>query len=409
VDSLVSEGRKVVTVLDLDSALLLVDIGLAMEDLREVAGATTVVDEQVRGVRGDVRQRILGGDRDHVLLELSGLELAEVARVRLGLQGKEVGQETGNVGRSHRGTRDGVDGVLAANPGGLNVQARGEDISALSVVGEVGTLVTKGGGTNGDSLLGRGRRVVARVGVVVTGSNSEVDTNLNGSVDSHVERGGLVIISNRSKAKMGGNIYLATTQRHVRSRALEVGVFLRGLLDVRLGSPFDTLHDIGHGTRAIGAKDLDGIDVGLLRNTVLLATDSSGTVSSVSVSILIGIAGGDGLAPVSTSLEVDVLDVRAGVNNVDVDTLTTVRLVDVLVEVAKVKALLVGNTGQTPRSRVLDNGILKGVDNGVLLDIRDLKVMLTPRKAIVTWVVVHHTHDKQLSGRYLRRGVSGSR
>jgi hypothetical protein len=187
---------------------------------------------------------------------------------------------------------------------------------------------------------------------------------------------------------------------------------------VRLGSPFDTLHDIGHGTRAIGAKDLDGVDVGLLRNTVLLATDSSGTVSSVSVSILIGIAGGDGLAPVSTSLEVDVLDVRAGVNNVDVDTLTTVRLVDVLVEVAKVKALLVGDTGQTPRSRVLDNGILKGVDNGVLLDIRDLKVKLTPRKASVTWRLglwfmqvhaSHHTHDKQLSGRYSRRGVSGSR
>jgi hypothetical protein len=143
---------------------------------------------------------------------------------------------------------------------------------------------------------------------------------------------------------------------------------------VRLGSKLDTLHDIGHGTRAVGAKDLNGIDVGLLRDTVLLTTDSSGAVSSVSVSVLIGIASRNGLAPVGTALEVDVLNVRAGVDNVDIDTLTTVGLVDVLVEVAEVKALLVGNTGQTPRSRMLDNRILKGIDNGVLLDIRDLNI-----------------------------------
>lgn len=63
--------------------------------------------------------------------------------------------------------------------------------SALSVVGEVGALVTKGGGTDGDSLLGGGRGVVAGIGIVVTSGNGKVQANFDGSIDGHIKRGGL--------------------------------------------------------------------------------------------------------------------------------------------------------------------------------------------------------------------------
>lgn len=142
---------------------------------------------------------------------------------------------------------------------------------------------------------------------------------------------------------------------------------------MRLGGELDTLHDVGHGSGSVGAEHLDSVDIGLLGDTVLLTTDGTRAVGTVSVSILISIAGRDGLSPVSTALKVDVINVRAGVNDVDIDTLTSVSLVNVLVEVAEVEALLVRDTCQTPRSRVLNDGVLVGKDLGILLDVRNLR------------------------------------
>ena len=90
----------------------------------------------VGGVGRDVSQNALGSDSDERLLELLGSDLRNsVGRVRLGLEGDVVGQQTSNVRRGHGGSGDGVDGVLAANPSGEDVQTGGEDVSALSVVG----------------------------------------------------------------------------------------------------------------------------------------------------------------------------------------------------------------------------------------------------------------------------------
>jgi hypothetical protein len=75
--------------------------------------------------------------------------------------------------------------------------------------------------------------------------------------------------------------------------------------------------------------------VSLLGNTVLLTGDSAGAVSTVSVSILVRITAGDGLAPFGTALEVNVVDVGAGVDNVDIDTLATFAVIQVLVEAAE--------------------------------------------------------------------------
>lgn len=65
-------------------------------------------------------------------LELLGCDLGDsIGGVGRWLKGKEVGEETADVWRGHGGTRDGVCGILAADPGGEDVEARSEDISAL--------------------------------------------------------------------------------------------------------------------------------------------------------------------------------------------------------------------------------------------------------------------------------------
>lgn len=216
------------------------------------------------------------------------------------------------MGRGHRGTGDNVGGSLAADPGGKDVKTGSEDVVALAEVGEISTLVSKSGSTDGDSLLSSSGRVSARVGVVVTGGNSEVNASVDSGVDGLVEES-----------------RLATTKTHVGSAALEaLSLALLGLLnllDVRLGGVLNTLDDIGHGAGAVGAEDLDGLDVGLLGNTVLLTGDGTRAVSAVAVTVLVLITRRDGFAPGGTTLEVDVVNVGAGVDNVDIDALTTVR------------------------------------------------------------------------------------
>lgn len=187
-----------------------------------------------------------------------------------------------------------------------------------------------------------------------------MDTSVNSSVDSLVEDG-----------------RFATTQAHVGSRALEaLSLALLGdadLLEVRLGGVLDTLDNVGHGAGAVGAEDLDGLDVSLLGDTVLLAGDSARAVCSVSVAILICITLRNGLAPRCATLEVDVVNVGAGVDDVDVNTLTTVLGVEVLVEGAEAQAVAVGDTGETPGSVLLDLGLgLENVDLLISLDEFDL-------------------------------------
>ncbi len=122
--------------------------------------------------------------------------------------------------------------------------------------------------------------------------------------------------------------------------------------EVGLGGPLDTGDDVGHGARAVGAQHLDGVDVGLLGNTVLLAGDGTRAVSAVAVAVDILVAAGDGLAPVSTTLKVNVVGVGAGVDDVGIDTLATVGGVEVLVEGAEAQGVAVGH-GPDPKERHL--------------------------------------------------------
>lgn len=308
------------------------------DDLGEVAAATAVPGEQVGGVGGNAGKSVLSSDGDEGRLELLGGDGSDrVLGVLSGLEREVVGEEAGDMGRSHGGTRDGVDGVLGADPGGLNAQTRGKDVSALSVVGEVGTAVIESRGTDGDGLSSSSGRVLAGIGVVVTGSNGEVDTRADGSVDSSIE-----------------SLGLATTERHVGDGALEaLSLTVLGLLDLidmAGGSILDTLDDIRHGARSVGSENLDGVDVSLLGNAVLLTTDGTRAVSTVAIAILILVAVGDSLTPLGSALKVDVVNVGTSVNDVGIDTLTTLLSIEVLVEGTEVQGISVGDTGETPRS-----------------------------------------------------------
>ena len=311
----------------------------------------------------DVIKSVLCGDGQKVGLKLLGGDLSNsISRVLGWLQREQVCKKTSNMWRGHGGTRDGVDGVLATDPGGLDVQTWGEDVVALAIVGEVGTGVLKSGRADGDRLLSGSWGVVAGVGIVITGGNSEVDAGINGSIDSGIK-----------------SWRLATAQAHVGSGSLEalvLAVLGRGHLGgVRLSGILNTLDDVGHGAGAVGAENLDSNNIGLLGYTVLLASDSARAVSAVAVAILVRIVGWDGLAPGGTTLKVNVGDVGAGVNDVHIDTLTAVCRVQILVECAEVERLAVRDTGETPRSVLLRLWGLQSVDLLVLLDVLDLCVM----------------------------------
>ena len=139
------EGRDVGLRLVLLLGNLLDSVAALLNNLGVVGGATTVPGEDVGSVAGHVRKSTDGGDGNQVGLELLGCDVGNsVSRVLGGLERQHVGQETSNVRRSHRGTRDGVGGVLRANPGRKNVKTWGKDVVALSVVGKVGTLIVEG-------------------------------------------------------------------------------------------------------------------------------------------------------------------------------------------------------------------------------------------------------------------------
>jgi hypothetical protein len=151
VDSLLAELRDVLLdglngVLD---RLLADGVATSLDDGREVADTTTVPGKDVGSVGRNVGESVLGGNGKKVSLELLGGDLGDCVRgVDSGLHGKKVRKETSNVRRSHGGSGNGVDSVLAASPGGENVETRGEDVVALSEVGEVRTLILQVGGTD---------------------------------------------------------------------------------------------------------------------------------------------------------------------------------------------------------------------------------------------------------------------
>ncbi|KAH3669491.1 hypothetical protein OGAPHI_001612 [Ogataea philodendri] len=314
--------------------------------------ASSVVDQNVwSSVVWNVRQNILGTVLDDVLLQLSRRDRSRCkCGVVVWLQTKEVGQQSSNVWRSHRSSGKSGSGSLGANVSGQHVQTRTKDVNTLTVVGEVCSGVRKRGSTNSDSRFCGSWRVVASVSIVVTSSNGKVETGLDSSIDGQVE-----------------SWRLTTSKRHVGGGTLETSLLFLRLSKVGVGGEFDTLDDIGHRTRTVGSKDLDCNQVGVLGNTVVLRTNSTCTVGSVTVSVLIGVTNWDSLTPFCSAAKLLVVDVDTSIDNVGGDTISGDIVIDVLVEVSETEGFSVGNSGKTPWSTHL--GLLLGCKKSLILNI----------------------------------------
>lgn len=271
------------------------------------------------------------------------------------MERQEVSQQTADVRRCHRGTRDGVGRVFAALPGGQDVQTRSKDVGAFAKVGEVGTFIGESRGSDGHALFGASGRVVARVGIIIARSHGKVETSVHSSVHGQVESDGFT-----------------SSKTHVSHAALELLVFagLGGsdLVGVGAGGPLNTFDNIRHGARPAGSQNLDSVDVGFFGHTEFLASDGAGAVSAVAVAILIDVILRNCLAPVSTSLEVNMVNIGAGVDDIGVDAFATLVGVEVFVEGAEAERLAVRDTGQSPWSVLLNVGIGLMVDLGVTFD-----------------------------------------
>jgi len=99
----------------------------------------------------------------------------------------------------------------------------------------------------------------------------------------------------------------------------------------------------------------------------------------VSVTILIRIALRNGLAPRRATLEVNVGDVGARVDDIDVNTLAAAVRVEVFVEVAEGEAAAMRDASKTPGSVLLDGRVrgAESVDLLISLDKFDLGVIVS--------------------------------
>src|ERR1700730_15608422 len=93
----------------------------------------------------------------------------------------------------------------------------------------------------------------------------------------------------------------------------------------------------------------------------------------MSVTILISIIWHNGLAPESSTLKIDVINICTSVYNIDIDTLATFGSVEILVVSADAQGFSVRDSGQTPWGILLKLAgtvifATKGVHEGVSFD-----------------------------------------
>jgi hypothetical protein len=134
--------------------------------------------------------------------------------------------------------------------------------------------------------------------------------------------------------------------------------------------PFDTLDNVRHAARTVGTQDLDSDGVSLLGNTITLSGDGTSAVRTVTVTIFIRVTVRDSGTPFGTTIKVDVLDINTGIDDIDLDTLTTLGFIVILAESTKVEGFAVGDTGQTPGSIALQ---FTGIDYSVPLNVSNLQ------------------------------------
>lgn len=151
----------------------------------------------------------------------------------------------------------------ATGDSGGDAAAGGKDVDEAAVVGEGRAGISRGGGADGAGGGGRGGRVVGSVRVVVASGDTEEDAAAHERGSGRVERG-----------------RVATAQGHVDDDT--VGAAAAG----RVGdNKVHAADDARVGARAGRVEDLDGVELGLLGDTVLGSADGAGAVGSVAVAI----------------------------------------------------------------------------------------------------------------------------
>ena len=85
----------------------------------------------------------------------------------------------------------------------------------------------------------------------------------------------------------------------------------------------------------------------LLGDTIFPGGNCTGAVTAVTVAVLINVILGNGLAPRSAAFEFNMVNVDASVDNVDIDAITTLRVIEVLGESAKSQPWAMADAGET--------------------------------------------------------------
>lgn len=208
-------------------------------------------------------------------------------------------------------------------PGGENGNTRGVNVDGRAVVGERGESVAAVGST--DSVYGwlRCGRGVAGVLGLVTSGNSHKDTGRDDTSGRGVHRGRLV-----------------TSQRHVGNRTVRAVAGFDIVCDkidagddTRVGTlNYNELGPFQEGSKAYrtaGVENLDGVEPGVLGNSIGIGSDGSSNVGTVTVAIgvgaITGIVGKEG----STASEVGMRGVDASVDDVGAGSSSRTRVIDV--------------------------------------------------------------------------------
>jgi len=96
---------------------------------------------------------------------------SDISWFQRAIKTKKVGSITGDMGCSHRSSRDGVG--LSIVPSGSDVYSRSEDIDGGTEVGEVCDCIIERRSADSDGFFNTGRRGVARVLVLVSGGDND--------------------------------------------------------------------------------------------------------------------------------------------------------------------------------------------------------------------------------------------
>jgi len=269
----------------------------------------------------------------------------------------DLGGDTGNVGGSHGGTRDGVGALRGADPSSGDASAGSEDL-ATGAEGREGRASIGGvSGHHGEGEVSRGGGGVAGVVVGVTSSDSHHEASAERSISGIVD-----------------TLVAATTERHVADNTATT--------TSNVGRPVDTSNDTSERARAVGAEDLDADEGAFLGKTVASATSSGGNVGAVSIAIehtFIGSIEGHNARSAVAVLEVVVLAVDTSVNDVDLNARASGGRGEFVGGGGNWRAASnradADGTGKTPRVRSGVGGAgLRSAGNHVGLDVLDIRV-----------------------------------